>query len=121
MNCSECGKFEAYVIRSCLRLDGRRCRRYACQACGHRWTVYQAGEKEARPSHTKKLDYTARRLQRKLTNWEAAEILMSQGLSARELAAKYQISRPCVQSILTGKTYREVYQVLHPYAEEPEV
>lgn len=115
MNCSKCGKFEAYIVESRLRLDGRRYRRYACEACGNRWTVHQADEREPRPSHAKKPEYTAQRLQRKLTNWEAAEILMSQGLSAGQLAAKYQISRPCVQSILAGHTYREVYQVLHPH------
>jgi hypothetical protein len=115
MNCTECGKFEAYIIESRLRMDGRRYRRYSCEACGNRWSTYQAVEPEVKPVAPRKLAYRPLTLGRALTNWEAAEILMSQGLSLRELAAKYRISRQAVQGIRAGKTYREVYRVLNPH------
>ena len=113
MNCVDCGKFEAYVIRSQLRLDGRRARRYECRACGNRWTTYQ--QTESKPREPRKLEYRPKPLGRRLTNWEAAEILMSEGMTIRQLAAKYNMSHQCIHNILIGKTYKEVYQVLYPY------
>lgn len=115
MNCAKCGKFEAYIIESRLRMDGRRYRRYSCEACGNRWSTYQTAEPQAKPVKRRKLAYRAITLRRVLTNWEAAEILMAQDLSIRELAAKYQISHQAVHSIRAGRTYREVYRVLHPH------
>lgn len=113
MNCAQCGKFEAYVIETRLRVDGTRYRRYACQRCSHRWSVYQ---KDAAPSRKtkRKRDYVSKHLNRQLTSYEAAEIMMSD-LPLRELAKKYSITHQCVSAIKTGKTYKELYQALHPH------
>jgi transcriptional regulator NrdR family protein len=115
MNCTKCGKFEAYIIESRLRASGARYRRYSCNACGNRWSTYQTADLQAKPVPSRKLAYRALSLRRVLTNWEAAEILMAQDLSIRELAAKYQISHQAVHSIRAGRTYREVYCVLNPH------
>jgi signal recognition particle GTPase len=55
--------------------------------------------------------YKPQRVNRKLTNVEAAEIIMS-SLTNRELASVYLISHQSIQKIQAGKTYREVYLVL---------
>lgn len=114
MNCAECGKFEAYIIESRLRLDGTRYRRYKCQRCDHRWTVYQENERPPREPQKKKLEYRSQLDRRRLTNYEVAEILISD-LSTYQLAEKYGVKRQSIQKIRNGLHYRDVYLALFPY------
>jgi transcriptional regulator NrdR family protein len=113
VNCVECGKFEAYIVESRLRLDGTRYRRYKCQRCSHRWTVYQENERPPRKPQ-KKLEYSPKADRRRLTNYEAAEILMSD-LNTYQLADKYGVTRQSIQKIRNGLHYRDVYLALFPY------
>ena len=110
MHCTNCEKFDARIIESRLRLNGTRYRRYACNNCAHRWTVNQLHSAEPRP-RLPNTGYKAQQTNRKLTNMEVAEIIMSP-LTNRELACVYPISHQSIQKIQTGKTYREVYLVL---------
>lgn len=110
MHCATCEKFDARIIESRLRLNGTRYRRYACNNCSHRWTVNKVKAAEPR-SRLFNGGYKAQQVNRKLTNMEAAEIIMSP-LTNRELAGVYPISHQSIQKIQTGKTYREVYLVL---------
>jgi transcriptional regulator NrdR family protein len=113
VNCAECGKFEAFIIESRLRLDGTRYRRYKCQRCDYRWTVYQENERPPREKQ-KRLRYRPQPDKRRLTNYEVAEILMSD-LNTYQLAEKYGITRQGIQKIRKGEYYQEVYQALFPY------
>ena len=110
MHCTNCEKFDARIIESRLRLNGTRYRRYSCNNCAHRWTVNQLRSAEPRP-RLSNTGYKAQQTNRKLTNMEVAEIIMSP-LTNRELACVYPISHQSIQKIQTGKTYREVYLVL---------
>ena len=110
MHCTNCEKFDARIIESRLRLNGTRYRRYACNNCAHRWTVNQLNAVDPRP-RLPNTGYKAQQTNRKLTNMEVAEIIMSP-LTNRELACVYPISHQSIQKIQTGKTYREVYLVL---------
>jgi protein-arginine kinase activator protein McsA len=102
MHCTNCEKFDARIMESRLRLNGTRYRRYACNNCAHRWTVNQL---------LPNTGYKAQQTNRKLTNMEVAEIIMSP-LTNRELACVYPISHQSIQKIQAGKTYHEVYLVL---------
>jgi transcriptional regulator NrdR family protein len=110
MHCATCEKFDARIIESRLRLNGTRYRRYACNNCSHRWTVNQSGAAKPRPG-LPNTGYKAQQVNRKLTNMEVAEIIMSP-LSSRELARLYPVSPSSIQLIQAGKTYREIYLVL---------
>lgn len=110
MNCANCEKFDARIVESRLRLDGTRYRRYACNNCSHRWTEHQSNAADPRP-RLPNTGYKAQQVNRKLTNMEVAEIIMS-SLTCRELACIYPISHQSIQKIQAGKTYREVYLVL---------
>jgi uncharacterized protein YlaI len=110
MHCINCEKFDARIIESRLRLNGTRYRRYACNNCSHRWTVNQLQSAKPR-SRLLNTGYKTQQVNRKLTNMEVAEIIMSP-LTNRELACVYPISHQSIQKIQTGKTYREVYLVL---------
>jgi transcriptional regulator NrdR family protein len=110
MHCATCKKFDARIIESRLRLNGTRYRRYACNNCSHRWTVNQTNAASPRP-RLPNTGYKAQQVNRKLTNMEVAEIIMSP-LSSRELARLYPVSPSSIQLIQAGKTYREIYLVL---------
>ena len=110
MHCTNCEKFDACIIESRLRLNGTRYRRYACNNCSHRWTVNQTNAASPRPKLSN-TGYKAQQVNRKLTNMEVAEIIMSP-LANRELARIYPVSHQSIQKIQAGKTYREVYLVL---------
>ena len=110
MNCIKCEKFDARILESRLRLNGTRYRRYACNNCLHRWTVNKTNAAEPRPILSN-AGYKPQQVNRRLTNMEVAEIIMSP-LTNRELAAVYPVSHQSIQKIQTGKTYREVYLVL---------
>jgi protein-arginine kinase activator protein McsA len=110
MHCVNCEKFDARIVESRLRLNGTRYRRYACNNCPHRWTVNQSNAAKPRP-RLPNTGYKAQQVNRKLTNMEVAEIIMSP-LTNRELACVYPVSHQSIQKIQTGKTYREVYLVL---------
>jgi uncharacterized protein YlaI len=110
MHCINCEKFDARIIESRLRLNGTRYRRYACNNCAHRWTINQLRSAKPRP-RLPNTGYKAQQVNRKLTNMEVAEIIMSP-LTNRELACVYPISHQSIQKIQAGKTYREVYLVL---------
>ena len=110
MHCTNCEKFDARIIESRLRLNGTRYRRYSCNNCAHRWTVNQLRSAEPRP-RLPNTGYKTQQVNRKLTNMEVAEIIMSP-LTNRELACVYPISYQSIQKIQAGKTYREVYLVL---------
>ena len=110
MHCTNCEKFDARIVESRLRLDGTRYRRYACNNCSRRWTVNQINAASPRP-RLPNTGYKTQQVNRKLTNMEVAEIIMSP-LTNRELACIYPISHQSIQKIQTGKTYREVYLVL---------
>ena len=110
MHCANCRKFDARIVESRLRLNGTRYRRYACNNCLHRWTVNKLKAAEPRPRLSND-GYKPQRVNRKLTNMEAAEIIMSP-LTNRELAGVYPISHQSIQKIQAGKTYREIYLVI---------
>jgi transcriptional regulator NrdR family protein len=110
MHCINCEKFDARIIESRLRLNGTRYRRYACNNCAHRWTINQLRSAKPRP-RLSNTGYKAQQVNRKLTNMEVADIIMSP-LTNRELACVYPISHQSIQKIQAGKTYREVYLVL---------
>jgi transcriptional regulator NrdR family protein len=112
MNCSKCKKFDACVIISRLRLDGTRYRRYRCNNCLHRWTENKLHAAQPRP-RLPNTGYKAQHANRKLTNMEVVEILMSP-LKSRELACIYPVSHQSIQKIRAGKAYREVYLLLYP-------
>ena len=110
MHCTNCEKFDACIIESRLRLNGTRYRRYACNNCMNRWTVNQTNAASPRP-RLSNTGYKAQQVNRRLTNMEVAEIVMSP-LTNRELARIYPVSHQSIQKIQAGKTYREVYLVL---------
>lgn len=110
MQCTNCEKFDARIVESRLRLNGTRYRRYACNNCSHRWTANQLNAAKPRPGLSN-TGYKTQQVNRKLTNMEVAEIIMSP-LTNRELARIYPISHQSIQKIQAGKTYREVYLVL---------
>ena len=110
MHCTNCEKFDARIVESRLRLDGTRYRRYACNNCSRRWTVNQTNAASPRP-RLPNTGYKTQQVNRKLTNMEVAEIIMSP-LTNRELACIYPISHQSIQKIQTGKTYREIYLVI---------
>ena len=110
MHCTNCEKFDARILESRLRLNGTRYRRYACNNCSHRWTVNQTNASSSRP-RLSNTGYKAQKVNRKLTNMEVAEIIMSP-LTNRELSRIYPVSHQSIQKIQAGKTYREVYLVL---------
>ena len=110
MHCTNCEKFDARIIESRLRLNGTRYRRYACNNCMNRWTVNKLKEAEPRPKLSNG-GYKPQKINRKLTNMEVAEIIMSP-LTNRELAHLYPVSHQSIQHIQAGKTYREIYLVL---------
>ena len=110
MHCAICKKFDARIIESRLRLNGTRYRRYACNNCSHRWTVNKVKAAEPRPRLSNG-GYKQQQVNRKLTNMEVVEIIMSP-LSSRELARIYPVSPSSIQHIQTGRTYREIYLVL---------
>ena len=110
MHCATCKKFDARIVESRLRLNGTRYRRYTCNDCSHRWTVNKLKAAEPRPKLSNG-GYKTQQVNRKLTNMEAAEIIMSP-LTNRELAGVYPISHQSIQKIQAGKTYREIYFVI---------
>ena len=110
MHCTNCEKFDARIIESRLRLNGTRYRRYACNNCTYRWTVNQLNAAKPRP-RLPNTGYKAQQVNRKLTNMEVVEIIMSP-LSSRQLARVYPVSASSIQLIQAGKTYREMYRVI---------
>lgn len=51
----------------------------------------------------------------KLTNSDAQMVRVlhfDHGISERQIAAKFEVSRRCIRQILQGKTYPEVYNVV---------
>ena len=96
--------------KTTLRLNGTRYCRYACNNCSHRWTVNKVKAAEPRPRLSNG-GYKQQQVNRKLTNMEAAEIIMSP-LTNKELASVYSISHQSIQKIQAGKTYREIYLVI---------
>ena len=110
MHCATCKKFDARIIESRLRLNGTRYRRYACNNCSHRWTVNQLNAAKPRP-RLPNTGYKTQQVNRKLTNMEVAEIIMSP-LTNRELARIYPVSHQSIQKIQAGITYCEIYRVI---------
>ena len=110
MHCANCKKFDARIIESRLRLNGTRYRRYACNNCSHRWTVNQSNAAEPRP-RLPNTGYKTQQVNRKLTNMEIVEIIMSP-LSSRQLARIYPLSPSSIQKIQAGRTYCEIYRVI---------
>ena len=56
----------------------------------------------------------------KLTNEDARMIRIlrfEHGVSARQLAEKFEVSRNCIRQIIDGRTYPEIYKVIRKEVE----
>jgi transcriptional regulator NrdR family protein len=102
MHCTNCEKFDARIIESRLRLNGTRYRRYACNNCSHRWTVNQLNVLLIHDQDYPNTGYKAQQVNRKLTNIEVAEIIMSP-LTNRELG----LCLSCITSVNSKDTNRK--------------
>ena len=109
LRCPACGTPEVRVVQTALRSDGSRWRRRRCTDCEHRWSEREGLQtpKRPRPALTGQSAYEHRRL----TDWQAAEILLSRD-NERALAQRYGISRASVNAIRRGTAYRNVWEHL---------
>ena len=107
MNCPSCDSAQVLILESRVKANGDRRRRYKCNACLDRWTVFEVGVAPAKPQIRSYVPAPTRTL----TDAEAASIMLSEESSAA-LAATFGITRQAIDAIRKGKTYTDVYTKL---------
>lgn len=108
MNCPRCGESDCFVKNTRILPTGKRKRRYGCQVCEYRWTVYEKIEGAEVKVPIKRAGPPPRRM---FTDKQAATIMLSTE-SRAALANFYGVSRQAIDSVKTGKTYTHVYNKL---------
>lgn len=112
ITCQSCGADNCKVLESRpITRDVRR-RRWSCNKCGFRWTIYtnRKGQEISQPPKTKVSPHP--RSGRKLKNDEVKFILTEIDLNNKELGDRFNLSRETIRLIRIGSIYRDVHPEL---------
>lgn len=104
MSCPHCKSERVVVLESRIKANGDRRRRYKCEVCLERWTVFESADVPVKP----KGRIYGPSPTRALTEKQAVDIMLS-SKSSSALAADYGITRQAIDLVRTGKTYANVY------------
>lgn len=104
MSCPHCESERVIILESRIKANGDRRRRYKCEVCLERWTLF---ESKVAPVKTKARVYGPSPT-RTLTEEQAAGVMLS-SKSSSALAAEYGITRQAIDLIRKGETYANVY------------
>lgn len=113
VNCPDCNKIKPKLLESRLTVRGIRRRRFECQGCRYRWTMFNK-ETEGREYLDKWSANKARFSEwRRLSPAQAMAIIVSPK-PQRVLAKEYGVTRQTISSIQTGRFYKDIYLELYP-------
>jgi len=113
VKCPDCQSENRKLLESRLTVRGKRRRRFECQICLYRWTVF-SDERQGRAYRNRwDANETKKSLWRRVSKQAAIEIITSK-LPQRILAETHGISRQAVSLIQTGSMYRDIYNELYP-------
>jgi transposase-like protein len=113
VNCPDCNKINPIVLDTRMTVRGVRRRRYECQGCHHRWTVFTK-EIEGRPYKSKwETQKELTDVCRRLSSDDARTIVLSPE-PQRVLAARYGVTRQSISLIQNGLMYKNIYEEIYP-------
>ena len=113
MKCPDCKSENRRLLESRLTVRGKRRRRFECEVCKYRWTVFSDEGKGRAYKNRWNANETRKSLWRRVSREDAIEIITSK-LPQRVLAETYGVSRQSISLIQTGSMYKEIYQELYP-------
>lgn len=103
MSCPHCESERVIVLQSRIKANGDRRRRYKCEVCLERWTLFEDGAAPPKP----KPSFVVRST-RLFTDAQAEAIMLS-SKSSSALAAEYGVTRQAVDQIRQGQSYANIY------------
>lgn len=105
MNCQFCNSTRVIILESRKKSNGVRRRRYRCEGCLERWTVFEG---KAAPPEPKKY----RPLSTRQLTEEQAEMIMLSDKTSSVLAKEFGMTRQSIDLVRKGKTYTNIYMRL---------
>jgi transposase-like protein len=113
MNCPDCKSENRKLLESRPTVRGKRRRRFECQVCKYRWTVFTHESKGRAYRSRWDANETKKALWRSISKEDAIKIITST-LPQRVLAETYGITRQAISLIQTGSMYRDIYNEVYP-------
>lgn len=104
MNCPKCDSIFTRVMKTAARQNGTRWRRYECNDCATRWSTNEDSSVSLR--------HLSSRHRRALTKNQALRVLTT-SIPVRQLAEEYGVRHKQISFIRAGKTYKDVYEIVH--------
>lgn len=112
MICPTCDSTLADVLESRKLTNGTRRRRYVCQACGHRWTVWDGDRPERKGAMLPRRQAAKRNTRPPLTDEQVRCVLIRVDLSHRDVAELIDVPADTVRAIRAGRLYRNIHPEL---------